>query len=249
MSINSNGEDEDDLLLTPEEDLNLKISKQNMGLLSVENVRRYYFWATQFIGLLIVCLTLVHIIQHKNGFGGRSYPKLEFNWHYIFMMLGFTYFFANALTVFRLMPLLSKQKLKYIHLGTNGAVIFCAALGLFFVIDERDILGKAHFQSLHSWIGIFTIGLLVVQFILGSVFYLSPKISLSYKEAMMPWHVKIGISAFILGIGAIITGLKKGSSDSERLLINFTGAFVIIYCFFILHVLNDTKYKFNYRLR
>ncbi|XP_066905327.1 uncharacterized protein [Halyomorpha halys] len=229
--------------------IDLNIGKPNMGLLSVENVRKYYFWATQFIGSLIVCLTLVHIFEFKNGFGGRSYPKLEFNWHHIFMVLGFTYFFANSLTAFRLMPSLSKQKLKYIHLGTNGAVIFCAVLGLFFVIDERDIQGKAHFQSLHSWIGIFTIGLLVVQFILGLVFYLSPKISLSYKEAMMPWHVKIGISAFVLGVGAIITGLKKGGSDAERLLTNFTGAIIIIYCFFILSILNDSKYRFNYRLK
>ena len=67
-----------------------------MGVFTVENLRKCYFWATQTIGLLIVCLTLVHIIQFRNGFGGRAYPKLEFNWHQFFMVLGFTYFFANC---------------------------------------------------------------------------------------------------------------------------------------------------------
>lgn len=220
-----------------------------MGLLSVENLRKFFFWLAQFIGVLIIVLTLVHIFYYRGGFGGRDSPKLEFCWHVFFMTLGFTFFLANSLLSFRLFPIMSKPILKIVHLGLNVAVVICAVLGLAFVIDEREIQGKAHFQSLHSWIGIFAITLLVFQGIWSAVVYLPANIPTTLKQSLMSWHVKTGIAIFLLGTAALLTGFKKGSTEAERLLINFTGACVIILCFLVLHLLSDQNYRFSFRIK
>lgn len=223
--------------------------KGKMGLLSVENFRKCFFWATQVIGLIIIILTLVHIFNYRGGFGGREFPKQEFCWHVFFMTLGFTYFLANSLLAFRLLPILSKPKLKLIHMGLNTGVIICAFLGLAFVIDEREIQGKAHFQSLHSWLGISAIALLVIQGTWSAAVYLPAKVPTTIKQSLMSWHVKCGIAVFLLGTAAMLTGFKKGSTESEKLLLNFTGAFVVILCFLVLHLLSEQNYKFSFRIK
>lgn len=220
-----------------------------MGLISTECSRKFFFILTQLIGITIIALTLVHIFKYRGGFGGRNDPQHEFCWHVFFMTLGFTYFSSNALVTFRLLPLMSKMKLKLIHFALNFGVIVCASLGLAFVIDEKITTNKQQFQSLHSWIGITAIVLLILQTICGALVYLSQSIPFTWKEKIMPWHIRTGISIFLLGCAAILTGLKGGNTFTEKLIVNFTGASVIVLGFLVVLILCATRYKFSSRWR
>lgn len=218
-----------------------------MGKISDENVTKILFWLTEAIGILIIIMTLVHITSYRGGFGGRDHPDQEYYWHVFFATLGFTYLFGNALLVFRFLPQYSKPTLKLIHLGLTGSVIICALLALFFIVDMKYLTGRSHFESFHSWLGLFTIILLIVQFFTGAYAFLSTNASQPFKEWLMPWHVKIGIATFLLGGVTILTRMGHGQTLSEMLIINFTGCFVIIFSFLVLQLLSDNKLKYGHR--
>jgi len=51
---------------------------------------------TQLCGLTMIVLVGTWIGQHFGGLGGTSNPGLEFNWHPLFMTIGFIYLYGNC---------------------------------------------------------------------------------------------------------------------------------------------------------
>lgn len=54
------------------------------------------FGVTQGIGILAVILVAIWTSHFRGGFAGRSEPSLEFNWHPLFMTIGFIYLFGSC---------------------------------------------------------------------------------------------------------------------------------------------------------
>lgn len=51
---------------------------------------------TQLCGLTMIVLVGTWIGQHFGGLGGTDHPKQEFNWHPLFMTIGFIYLYGNC---------------------------------------------------------------------------------------------------------------------------------------------------------
>jgi len=51
---------------------------------------------TQLCGLTMIVLVATWIGQHFGGLAGTSNPGVEFNWHPLFMTIGFIYLYGNC---------------------------------------------------------------------------------------------------------------------------------------------------------
>jgi len=49
----------------------------------------------------------------------------------------------------------------------HAVAIPCIALGFLSVFDSHEALQKVNFYSLHSWLGLVTMGMFVLQFVIG----------------------------------------------------------------------------------
>lgn len=56
---------------------------------------------------------------------------------------------------------------KLLHTFFHACAIPCVVIGFLAIFELHNGPGKAHFYSLHAWIGLVTLGLFALQFIVG----------------------------------------------------------------------------------
>jgi len=70
-----------------------------------------------------------------------------------------------------------------------------------------------HFYSIHSWMGLTTMGLFALQFIVGFFSFLlllcCESATASFRAALVPIHSTFGITTFVMAIATACTGLTE----------------------------------------
>jgi len=69
--------------------------------------------------------------------------------------------------IYRLCRCVKQIYVKLIHMFFHAVAIPCIALGFISVFASHDALHKVNFYSLHSWLGFVTMGMFVLQFVIG----------------------------------------------------------------------------------
>ena len=174
------------------------------------SIRHYYTFAlvSQIIGFTMIVLTIVCISKHLGGFGWEQ-PNLKFNFHILCMVVGMIFFYGNAILVYRVLRKERKPKLKIIHASLNGISLVLAAFGFYCVLDFHNKANIPNFYSLHSWLGIITMSLFISQYVSGFMTFLFPGFTDQYRRWLMPYHVAVGISTFVLSIGKELHSLPE----------------------------------------
>lgn len=164
---------------------------------------------TEVLGILAVVLVIV--------WGGSSYlggyawdgSGKQFNWHPVFMILGMVYFLGNSMIIYRVFSTANKLAVKIVHTVLHGGSMVFIILALIAVFEFHNHNNIPNLYSLHSWVGIATVVMFFLQFLIGFLAYLLPFLPQEYRALMMPAHRFMGSLIFILVIVAVISGINE----------------------------------------
>lgn len=168
------------------------------------------FGLAQVLGILAIILVNVWITQHLGGYNW-SVPGLRFNYHPLFMLLGFIFLSGNGILVYRLLRKEPKPMLKKLHAIINGLGLLFAIVGSVAVFTFHNDMTPPipNLYSLHSWIGLLVIVLFALQFVAGTVAFLYPTLPGSLRSVILPFHIYGGTAIFALSIVAAISGINE----------------------------------------
>jgi len=138
-------------------------------------------------------------------------PNLVFNLHPPMMILGFIVFPTQAVLAYRMLPM-EHYKAKVYHFVCHIFGMVCVAIGLSAVITYHVRENIEHFYSLHSWFGIGTLALFMVQFVFGFISYCYPKCSFDFRRASLPVHQYLGFVTFTMAIVTSLLGIMEKST-------------------------------------
>ncbi|KQS62805.1 transmembrane ascorbate ferrireductase 1 isoform X2 [Drosophila erecta] len=173
------------------------------------------------VGVLV--LTLFWVMFYRDGFAWSESPKQQFNLHPILMIAGFITLSGFSILIYRLCRCVKHIYVKLIHMFFHAVAIPCIALGFMSVFASHEALQKVNFYSLHSWLGFVTMGMFVLQFVIGFFSFLvmlcCENKTYSCRSAMVPIHASLGLANFWLAIASSVTGLI----EKERETVNETG--------------------------
>jgi len=148
-----------------------------------------------------------------DGKGGTDTSKI-FNWHPVLMTLAFGVFMAEALMAYDapILPSCSREVRKKIHYSLHMCAVVLAALGVWAAFASHNLKLPTPIPNLyspHSFLGMATVVLLALQFLVGLGAYLYPKASLSQRTALGPFHKFVGRAVWCMGLAAMATGIQE----------------------------------------
>lgn len=161
-----------------------------------------------------ITLLIYWIFNYQGGVAWANDVKKMFNLHYILMVGGFIFLNGHAMLVYRSFTCCKKIYNKLLH--TIFFVLSISAITIGIVAAFQAHNSKAdpkHFYSLHSWIGLGTMGLFALQFIVGFVSFLvllcCDKATVTYRQRLVPIHTNFGLIIFSTAAAACVTGLMQ----------------------------------------
>ncbi|KAH7516229.1 hypothetical protein FEM48_Zijuj10G0113100 [Ziziphus jujuba var. spinosa] len=185
--------------------------------------------------IAITTLVLVWLLHFREGFAFKSINKEKiFNLHPFFMIIGFILVGGEAIMAYKSVPGRRKaQKLE--HIIFHLIALLAGILGIYAVFKYKHEVGLSDMVTLHSWLGIITISLYGLQYLLGFFTYFFPGAEMSTRGNFLPWHVFVGILIFVLAICTAETGLLRRflflglGKNQEGLIVNFTGLLLVLF--------------------
>lgn len=214
----------------------------------------------QGLGLTAVILVAVWMGHFQGGFAWQENPNIEFNYHPVFMVIGFIFLYADAILAYRVFRNVQKLYVKIVHACIQiGALIF-ACVGLKAVFDSHNLKDPPipNLYSLHSWIGIITVILFCLQWVCGFVSYLFPKLGVAARARYMPYHVFWGLFIFGMACAAALTGITEkafihfltdkagfpySNLPSEGVVVNCLGLSILTLAALVFYVMTRPEYK------
>ncbi|XP_017769767.1 PREDICTED: cytochrome b reductase 1 isoform X2 [Nicrophorus vespilloides] len=163
-----------------------------------------------------LALTLFWVIYYHNGFAWREDLSKQFNLHPVLMVAGFITFSGFSILLYRICRCCRRIYVKLLHTVFHALSIPCVAIGFMAVLDTHNLKRPEaipNFYSLHSWIGLVTMGLFAIQFVVGFFSFLvllcCEGATSAFRAALVPIHASFGLTTFMLAIAACVTGLTE----------------------------------------
>lgn len=207
--------------------------------------------AAHVVGLLSILLVFYWCVAFAGGFGLSGGPL--FQWHPLFMSIGIIYLMGNGILMFRVFRNKHKFTLKLMHAATNAVGLVFVLLAALAVLINHNQTGIPNYYSMHSWVGLLTVSLYVLQAIVSILAFLLNAVSNPIKAILLPFHVYFGHVIFVLGIAAAISGInekaifKLGDNYSkfvsEGVLLNSLGILFILFGTIVVYISTNIHYK------
>ncbi|CAD5117409.1 DgyrCDS6182 [Dimorphilus gyrociliatus] len=188
------------------------------------STRLFMWWVlvAQVFGLTSVILVAVWMGHYRGGFAWQGDPTHQFNYHPLFMVIGMIFLYGDGLKA---------------------------------VFDSHNLKKKPdpNLYSLHSWVGLMTIIFFGFQWVAGFVTFLWPGLALRLKNIYKPIHVFWGILIYAFALAAAMMGivekalfskdLKYNKFESEGILINFLGIFLLAFGGIVVYLVTNPSWK------
>jgi len=204
-------------------------------------------------------LVLFWVLYFRGGFGWQESPKLEFNYHPVLMITGFVYLGGNALLSYRSYGCCRHVYRKLFHTIFNILAVPAIVMGFLTVLDSHNLAIPPipNFYSLHSWMGLTTMGLFALQLVVGFFSFIillccSAKTA-SCRAALVPIHATFGLITFLMAIATCVTGLTEkaiftlgkeySKLGEEAVVINVLAATLLAMVIVIPVLLLNDKYR------
>ncbi|KAG7980169.1 hypothetical protein I3843_05G168000 [Carya illinoinensis] len=176
----------------------------------------------QLLATAITTLVFVLYLHFEGGFAFKSEDKTKiFNVHPFLMVLGLIIIGGEAIVLaYKIVPG-DRRTQKGVHLILHLLALTARILGIVFIFRYHNEVGDKDVQTLHSWLGIITISLYGLQWVLAFFAYCFPVAEMSRRATLLPWHTFFGMVIFLLAIATALTGLGYIS--------NFTGLLILLF--------------------
>jgi len=160
-------------------------------------------------------LVLFWVLHYRSGFGWKDEPGKEFNYHPVLMIAGFIYLGGQALLSYRSYRCCQRTVNKLFHTVFHILAIPCIVMGFLTVLDSHNLAPTPipNFYSLHSWMGLTTMGLFALQIVVGFFSFLillcceAP--TAAFRAALVPVHATFGLITFLMAIATCLSGLTE----------------------------------------
>ncbi|XP_032575866.1 cytochrome b reductase 1 isoform X1 [Drosophila sechellia] len=211
---------------------------------------------TQLCGLTMIVLVATWIGQHFGGLAGTSNPGVEFNWHPLFMTIGFIYLYGNSILIYRGFRTTRKKTLKLTHAGIHMGAFILTVIALKTVFDSHNLANPPipNMYSLHSWLGLSAVIIFSLQYVAGFVAFLAPGLRENYRIAMMPLHIYFGLFGFVLAIASALMGITEKAIFAIKtpaystlppagVLANVIGVLYVVFGALVVYLATEPSYK------
>ncbi|KFB47989.1 hypothetical protein ZHAS_00016100 [Anopheles sinensis] len=153
-------------------------------------------------------LTIFWTIYYRKGFNMDD-PKLQFNLHPVLMIGGYITLSGFSILLYRICRCCSHLIVKLCHTFFHACSIPCIVIGFMAVWDSHNQQQIPNFYSLHSWLGLITMGLFALQFVLGFFSFLillcCENATYKFRSTMVPIHASFGLATFMLAVATAVT--------------------------------------------
>ncbi|NWT18256.1 CY561 protein, partial [Vireo altiloquus] len=192
-----------------------------------------YVAVSQLLGLTLLATTGAWLGRYRGGVAWHS--PLQFNAHPLCMVLGMVFLQGDALLVYRVFRHEAKRSTKALHVLLHGLALVIALVGIIAIFESHRSKGTPDMYSLHSWCGMATFVLYLLQvsageplaplggqrlhracdipvspqWLLGCGFFLFPGASFSLRVRYKPQHIFFGIALFIFSITSCLLGITE----------------------------------------
>lgn len=204
-------------------------------------------YAVHIFSSLSALLLTIWIFKHMGGVALEGNEL--FNWHPLLMGFAFALIVPEAVLLFRPASGLSRWIAKYLHAALQGTAMLLAVLGVSAVYKNHEDKGYSHARSLHSWVGLGTVTLMVAQWLLGDLAFLTSLFTANLRIKAVPLHIAVGTAIVFLSTLAMCMGiLEKTIFDktcdtlgAACIVANFAGLSIIMTSLCVLFVLSNPK--------
>ncbi|KAG9474398.1 hypothetical protein GDO78_004610 [Eleutherodactylus coqui] len=163
------------------------------------------------------------------------------------------YFLFIALLVFRVFRNETKRATKILHGALHILALIVSVVGIVAVFQFHKKKGIPDMYSLHSWLGITTFSLYILQWILGFIMFFLPGVGFAYKSRFKPLHVFIGFSLLVSTIATCLLGLTEkmlfaipdqySKLPAEGILANSLGVVLVAFGLVIGYILTRDEWR------
>eukprot|EP00117_Sycon_ciliatum_P048354 scpid72542/ scgid34437/ Cytochrome b reductase 1 len=144
--------------------------------------------------------------------GGQA----TFNWHPLLMIIAFVPVMVQSLLTYRiysriLCTAVGKTGQKLVHVTLHLVELVLVAVALAAVFDYHHRQGYPHVRSLHSWMGLTTVGMFLAVMVSGGVFYLLPSrlVKSERRRAATPYHRMAGVGVMLMAFASMASGISE----------------------------------------
>ncbi|XP_054166255.1 uncharacterized protein LOC128963762 isoform X2 [Oppia nitens] len=196
-------------------------SDSDVELQEMSGFARFCFglmWCFAQVGMWgAVLLLLYWMLKFDKGFAWQHDRRKMFNLHAFLMLTGFIFMNGQAMLIYKTFLCCKKIYNKITHTIFFLLSISLITFGLIVGIQAQHMgqldLPTQHFYSIHSWIGLATVGLFALQFLFGFVSFLvllcCERATAGYRATVLPTHQTMGITIYMLAIAGCLTGLLQ----------------------------------------
>jgi len=170
--------------------------------------------AASFACVLVFIWTLHY--HGKVGFSGNE----VFNFHPLLQTIAFVLLIPESILLLRFSGF-KRTVSKPFHASLHGVAVLLALLGVSAAYKYKKDEGGAQFRSLHSWLGIATVLLLLGQWSFGA--FLFYRARGSFRSAMAPVHVHTGHAIVFTSACALLTGIMERTVSAGACLSSLHG--------------------------
>lgn len=203
-------------------------------------------------------LVLFWVFHYRDGVSWQKDAVKEFNLHPILMIGGFNFLLGEAILVYRGCRCCRKIYNKLWHTILHLLVMPAVAIGTVAAFDYHNLNPNGtipNLYSLHSWLGLATLGLFGLQFIIGFISFLvllcCDQSTYRFRSAMVPVHVHFGLATFLLAIATCVTGLTQRAAKvsgytnlpEESIVINALGISLTASGILITYIIRNERYR------
>jgi hypothetical protein len=157
------------------------------------------------------------MLKFDAGFAWQKDRTKMFNLHAFLMLTGFIFFNGQAMLIYKTFLCCKKIYNKITHTIFFVLSTSLITFGMIIGIQAQHMtpldLPATHFYSIHSWIGLVTVGLFGLQFIFGFISFLvllcCEKATAGYRTKVLPTHQTMGLVIYSLAVAACLTGLLQ----------------------------------------
>ncbi|KAH9322090.1 hypothetical protein KI387_016729, partial [Taxus chinensis] len=128
--------------------------------------------------------------------------------HPVLMFIGYIFLATEAILAYKVLPITKFYK-KVVHLSLHLIALALGIVGIYAAFKYHNESGIVNLYSWHSWLGLGTISLFAIQWLVGFFSFFYPTAPDSIRSGILPWHVLFGLLIYLFAIATAELGFLE----------------------------------------